>query len=397
VLRVSMFLVVTVAALATMRARILASEASPLAEPIFKTGVPDPTQDKPQSKIWHAHGRWFAWLPTVNGSLVIERTPTGWRELEHLRSHLAGLPGQADVWSDGDVARSVLVGNDRLATVELRYDRERSTYVAGPLRHSFAFPCHVAKGERLETATIARDSRGRWWIACDRERQVLVFGTIDSAGREWGPPVALADGIDGDDISAVFAVRDRVGVLWSDQNRDAILFCEHVDDRPPAEWNKAIEVEQGGKTADDHLNGVLAEDGTLFVATKNSVDKVGAPQQVLRVRHPDGRWENHSYAVLHAQRSPTRPIALLAGSPQRLFLLHTIHERFADGRRDSYIVSIDTDPHALDLTSPGKRALSAANPLNNVTGPKGPYPAGAPRIFLASDSVGNVYEGELPR
>jgi hypothetical protein len=121
------------------------------------------------------------------------------------------------------------------------------------------------------------------------------------------------------------------------------------------------------------------------------------PQHVLRVRHPDGRWENFPYAVLSAQRSPTRPIALLAGESQRLYLLHTIHEKLDDGRRDSYIVSIDTDPRSLHLEGPGRRVLSAAKPINNVTGPKGSYPAGVPRIFLASDAEGNVYEGELPK
>lgn len=156
----------------------------------------------------------------------------------------------------------------------------------------------------------------------------------------------------------------------------------------------SVAVQQGGKNADDHLNGALAEDGTLYVATKNSVDMVGAPQHVLRVRHPDGRWENNSYATLHERESPTRPIALLGGTPQRLFLLHTIHSRLPDGGRDSYIVSIETDPHRLDLTVE-KRALSAVKPINNVTGPKRAYPADAPWIFLASDGEGNVYEGRL--
>ena len=71
------------------------AEPEVLSEPIFQTGVQNPTQDKPQSKLWFDHDRYWAWLPIPGGSTVLERTADGWRELTHLRKYQADLPGQA--------------------------------------------------------------------------------------------------------------------------------------------------------------------------------------------------------------------------------------------------------------------------------------------------------------
>lgn len=366
-------------------------------EPIFQTGVRSPTQDKPQSKLWFAHNRYWAWLPIPNGSAILERTTSGWRELAHLRKHLADLPGQADVWAETSSVRAVLVGKDRLAVVELNFDNAQNTYVPGALRHEFSLRPIGGEGDELETATIAHDSQGRWWIAYDREQQISVLWTTDDVGQGWSPPSMLGSLIDRDDICAIFALPDRVGVIWSDQVSDAVFFREHLDDQLPEEWSRPIVVQQGGKTADDHLNGVVAEDGTLFVATKNSVDQIGAPQQVLRVRRPDGRWENHPYAVLHDKVGPSRPIALLAGRSQQLFLLHTNYDRRDPKSRKDFIAGINTPRPLLNLAGPEARVLTAAKPVNNVTGPKKPFASDISWIVLASDSDGRVYEASLPK
>jgi hypothetical protein len=369
------------------------AEEPPQAEPVIQTGVPHATQDKPQSKLWFAHGRWWAWLPVGGGSAVFERTDSGWKELESLRHTLQGWPGQADIWSEGDLVRAVLVGKKRLAVAELRYDAERRTYVAGTPMRELTFPAELP-GD-VETATLCRDARGTWWVACDRGASVCVFQTRDVAGLDWGPASPLASGIGNDDICAIFAMPDRVGVLWSDQQADAVLFREQLNGSPADRWEEPVTVERGGRTADDHINGVLAEDGTLYVATKNSVDAIGAPQQVLRVRRPNGVWENHPYAVLQEKLAPSRPIALLGGTPPRLYLLHTQYDRRGGGERRDFIAGISTDLQPLSLTAPEHRILSAAKPINNVTGCKGRLPAGAPWIVLASDARGDVYEAVL--
>ena len=372
------------------------AQSDAISQPIFQAGVPHPTQDKPQSKLWFAQGRYWAWLPVPGGSTVLERAATGWRELGHLRSHLADLPGQADVWADESSVRAVLVGNDRLAVVELKFDAAQNTYQPGAVRHEFPLAPLAKDGDRLETATIARDSRGQWWVACDRDQQITAFWTTDAEEHEWSSGFTLGANTHRDDISTLVVLPGRVGVVWRDQVADAVYFREHLDGQPPADWGQPITVQQGGKTADDHLSAVVAEDGTLFVATKNSVDQAGAPQLVLRVRRPDGSWENHPYAVLQDKLGPSRPIALLAGQTQQLYLLHTMYDSHDPQGRKDYIAAIHTPRSPLNLASPEARILTAAKPINNVTGPKRPFAATYPWIALASDSDGGVYEAVLP-
>jgi hypothetical protein len=366
-----------------------------LSQPIFKTGVPNSTQDKPQSKLWFAHQRYWAWLPIKNGSTVLEQTSDGWRELTHLKEFLSGMPGQADVWADDLVARAVLVGADQLAVVELRFDRDRNTYVPADLKQQFSLPLLDDTGDKLETATIARDSNRRWWISFDRDQKICVLNTTDSGGLSWGQVQIVGSNTHRDDISSVYALNDRIGVVWSDQVSDAVYLREHLDNRPPDEWGPAIVVEQGNKTADDHLNGVVADDGSLYLTTKNSVDAVGKPQLILRIRRPDGRWENHPYAILQEKLGPSRPIVQLAGPSQDLILLHTNYDRRDPLNRKDYIAAIRSIRQPLDLARPERPVLTAAKSINNVTGVKRPVPPSVPVIVLASDSDGNVYSAQV--
>ena len=379
------------ASLVLLSIHLRAEEPIVLSEPIFQTGVPNPTQDKPQSKLWYAHGRYWAWLPVANGSTVLEQTPTGWRELIDLRIDLVGLPGQADVWSESNFARAVLVGKDRLAVVELAFDSARQTYLPGNLRYEFPLPEATDPRDPLETATIARDSKGRWWIAFDRNRSVFVAWTTDNDGTTWSHPREIGSKTDRDDISAIFALPDRIGVIWSDQVADGVFFREHLDNQPVDQWNEPATVEQGGKTADDHFNGVVAKDGTLYVATKNSVDQIGVPQQVLRIRRPDGHWENHPYATLEQGLGPSRPIVQLVGPSQQLFLMHTYYDRRDAKIRKDFVAGFTTDRQSMKLDQPSKRILSAKKSVNNVTGTKTPVPDGVPILVLASDADGGVY------
>ncbi len=149
------------------------AEQPPPAEPVFQVDVANPTRDKPQSKLWFSHDSWWAWLPTRQGSSVWRRTAGGWQRQTALDRSLVGLPNRADVWAEGDAVRAVLVDGRRLAVVELVYSAEHSAYQPAGQSARFQVGDDESDGE-IETATIARDSRDRWWIAYPWQRRMWV-------------------------------------------------------------------------------------------------------------------------------------------------------------------------------------------------------------------------------
>jgi hypothetical protein len=369
-----------------------AAWAAPPARPVFQVpGVPNPTKDKPQSKLWYAHGSWWAWLPAREGSGVWQRTAAGWRRETRLDAALAGLPGQADVWAGGDIVRAVLVESERLAVAALRWDSALETYAPAGLPVRFAVP-----GGGLETATIDRDGRSRWWIAYASHGRMWVRASHDLAAAEWSAPHEVGElPASKDDICALAALPGAIGVIWSDQARDAVVFRLHRDDAAPASWDPVEVVARGNKTADDHFNMAAAPDGTLYVAAKNSVDTIGKPQLVLRVRDSRGRWTNHPYAVRTAEYQPSRPIVLLGGDPSRLFLLHSRYRMDRPVPPQSAIAWQSHDPARLDLAAHARTLIDAGIHVTDVTGCKSRLPAARPWIVLASDKAGYVYEARI--
>ena len=367
--------------------------AQPVAAPVFRVDTPAPTKDKPQSKLWFAEGCWWAWLPVRGGSSVWRRAEAGWQRQQNLDDALRGLPGQADVWSGGDTVRAVLVEPKRIAVVTLGWDARASRY------RPLGAPAEFDSGAEMETATITRDGAGWDWIAYNAGRRMWVravqsAGMPSSAGN-WTAPIEVSrQRASDDDICAMVAMPGEIAVIWSDQEHDAVYVRRHANRARPEEWKGIEVIEEGNKTADDHINIAARGNGELYVATKNSVDRMGAPQQVLRVRSANGKWRNYPYAALTASQSPTRPIAQLTHDGSRLYLLHTIG---LTGQRpaQSIIVCQSTDPTALSVEDSPRTLIDAGAAVNNVTGSKARLPWQKPWIVLASDGEGRVYEGRL--
>ncbi len=373
----------------------ISSMASGATPPALSLDVRSPTADKPQSKLWFARGSWWALLPCSTGPSLWQRTPAGWREHPGIRETLRGLPGRGDVWFEGEQATAVLVAGRTLAVIRLRPATAPADGWTAEKLASWQAP----GGDDVETATIARDGKGSWWVAAPvahgTRRDVAVW---HSEGAEaWRSMEPLARGIGGDDICLVTPVPGGVGVIWSDQERDEVMLRRHLDAHERGDWLPAETIAHGGRTADDHLHAALGPDGTLWLATKNSVDVTGQSQLVLRVRSPDGGWRNLAYAPRETDLEPSRPVVIGTPDGSRVLLGHTIYrhrERFAGqivfgiarlaghGLHATFVPVISPDP-----------ALKSR--VNDVTGPKGLFPAAGPWIVLASDAEGRVYEADL--
>jgi hypothetical protein len=351
--------------------RALLAGAVLSANPVLRTGVPAATKDKPQSKLWQAYGSWWALLPGAGGPALWRREATGWQRQDHLDSYWRGLPGQADVLATEGGAAAVLVEAGRLAVVRLRWEAPRQRYEAG------GAPVVVEGQKGIETATIA-GAGGELWIAYNSERHMWARRSDAWERRMQVTSRATKD----DDICQVVAFAGGVGVIWSDQAADAVFLRRHDGQA----WLAPETADRGGNTADDHISTAVARDGTLFVATKNSVDTLQQPQLVLRIRSPRGQWRNLPYAPLTPTQGPTRPIVLLSADQRTLHLLHTVARRGVKPP-SSAIVLLSTPATAPVLNVEPRVLISGPAQINNVSGPK----SGA-GLVLASDEAGNIYE-----
>lgn len=368
----------------------------PSAEPVFRLNYVSPTADKPQSKLWFADEYWWAVLPDSTGPTLWQRTGDGWKERSEVRMELKGVPGRADVWAEEEQTTAVGVADSSLTVFRLLKE-------PGSLRikwrSEILAKLYPPSPSPVETATIAKDGDGNWWVAAAAGLNVCVWFSSDN-GKNWTKPVILAEGIDEDDICTITPIRGGVGVIWSDQVRDAVLIREHKDGNPVSVWEKKTVIDSGNKTADDHLNTALSSDGTLWLVTKNSVDQAGQPQFVLRVRQADGKWVNKPYLVLESRmKRPSRPIVVTTEDGSLVFVGHGDNDRSVPYPYHSNITFALVDTTLSTVWRNPQIVIAPDHTINgmvqNATGPKFPFPSDAPWIILASDAKGRVYEADL--
>lgn len=375
-------------------------QSLPETNPVFQVNFVHPTADKPQSKLWFMDGCWWTILPDSTGPTLWQRTDKGWKNHLEIAEKLRGVPGRADVWAGEKQVTAVGVADSSLTVFRLlKKDGSSGAIWKAEILTKLYPPVPSA----IETATIAKDGDDNWWVVATTCLKVCVWFSSDD-GKNWTGPSILAEGIDEDDICVITPLNDGVGLIWSDQIRDAVLIREHRDGKPASDWGKEMVIESGNKTADDHLNTVLTPDGTLWLTSKNSVDEAGKPQFVLRVRSVQGKWKNIPYLILeNRMKRPSRPIVVATDDNSYVFVGHGDNDRSVP-----YPYNSEIEFAVAPASSVSSELLNNPQPVivpdstykfvvHNVTGPKKPFPKDAPWIILASDAKGWVYEADLKK
>ncbi|WP_158860280.1 hypothetical protein [Lunatibacter salilacus] len=364
---------------------------------VFQVDVPYPTADKPQSKLWYMEGAWWTILPTSTGPSLWKRGRKGWEEKKNVRKSLATIPGRADVWANEDAITAVSVDPKELVVFRLI---ERRIFFRKTWDAEILARLHPPVGEgEIETATIAQDKAGNWWVAADFGDKVCVWNA-DQNCHIWSSPIVLADGINDDDISLIAVMPEGIGVVWSDQNRQSVRMRIHLDGDSIEDWSEIVTIEEGNRTADDHLNSALSADGTLWLVSKNGVDLEGKSQFVLRVRSPGGNWTNYPYANMNPSKLPSRPIIVTSEDPSKVVSAHSVYDSKNPYLGEIVFGLIDTTSTDIltkvtSIVSPDTTGWVGVNRVNDVTGPKRPFKMGVPWILLCSDKDGRVYELNL--
>jgi len=281
-------------------------------------GTRDPTAHKAQSKLWFAHGAWWAVLTAPDRpALTIHRLDLStqtWVDTLTLVDERANANPDA-LW-DGEhlvIASAVKTSGTSGAARIIRYhfDEAELRFVVEP-----DFPVRISD-VGVEGIVVVRDSVGVLWVAFTRDNRVYVsHSTVNDA--VWGVPVALPwpDSVTTpDDIASVVAFGPgRIGVLWTNQRTGAILFTSRSDADPDDRWTEVESALEGQGLADNHLNAKVSADGRLFVAVKTSLNdpldpNLEAPLTLLLERHDDGSWSQIQYGRVRDRH--TRPIILI--------------------------------------------------------------------------------------
>lgn len=355
--------------------------------PIFKVNYGDATADKPQSKSWITdHGQWLV-VGDEDGPKLLKKETLGWRRQSMVNREWHNLPSRADVWSKGNEAHIVLVGECALNVVQIDYSKLSKKY-QHRWKSSLPIPqeCHS-----IETATITQDSKNQYWVCADLNEKIMVWHS--SNGRDWSDPFTLADDINNDDISLIVRLKDQISVIWSNQNTQSINERIHYDGDAPNDWSEVVIVQEGNNNADDHLNATVFENGEMALVTKNSLDKINQPQFVFRIRDKKGKWTNIPYENLTSQNSPSRPIINHIESG-KIFEVHSVKNRV----NNRYYISVNEIIAKIDGWEfreliQLKTKIKGKN--GDVTSSKASFLSDEAKLIFFSDDLGNVYSFDL--
>jgi hypothetical protein len=290
-------------------------------------GTTAPTGEKPQSKLWFNDGSWWGsmfntsdrdfhiyrynWAAntwTITGTQLDDRTnasaDTLWDEATNKLYVASAGP---------DSANSL----DSARLYRYSYSPSTDTYTLDS-----GFPLTVVTGG-MEAIVLAKDTTGVLWMSYTRDSRVYATHT-NTSDSTWITPYVLplsgAANLTADDISAIVAYDDKIGIMWSNQSDWAMYFGIHRDGDPDSAWTLNPALQLPGY-ADDHINlKSLQSDpsGRVFAAVKTSLTNAGGPLILLLVLDNQGGWQRHTFG--RVEENHTRAIVLIDEENRRVHM-----------------------------------------------------------------------------
>src|SRR5215218_9420411 len=373
----------------------------------YGTGINEPTADKPQSKLWFNDGIWWGslWNPSVR-RWEIHRFDWNTNTWTSTGTAIDGRGNvRPDVLWDGTQLNIATAPNDTGSTDQralvrrYRYDRNNKSYTLDP-----NFPAAVASGP-METIVIDKDTTGKLWVTFTQGSKVYVNRSLDS-DSSWGtpfiPPALSGTTVSPDDISSVVSF-DRqtgppqIGLMWSNQNNNAMYFATHRDGDPDGVWQPTQLAVGGPKYADDHISLKSLEadsSGRVFAAVKTSLNDATTttpnpddPLILLLVLGQQNQWNKYTFG--RVRDNHTKPIVTIDQINRKLYM-------FATGPTGTiYYKQTDLDNISFPVGF-GTPFIKSTNNINNVTSTKQNITqasgiASTGLLVLASDNVNRYY------
>ena len=370
----------------------------------YGTGMNEPTADKPQSKLWFNDGIWWGslWNPAVRKWEIhrFDWNTNTWTTTGTSIDARGNV--KPDVLWDGTRLYIATAPNDTGSTDQRAFVR-RYSYDAANKKYTLdpTFPAVVASGP-METIVLDKDTTGKLWVTFTQGSKVYVNRSLDS-DSSWGtpfvPPALSGTTVNPDDISSVISF-DRptgppqIGLMWSNQNDNAMYFATHKDGNPDTAWQPTQVAVGGPKYADDHISLRSLEadsSGRVFAAVKTSLNdgttNPDDPLVLLLVLGQQNQWNKHVFG--RARDNHTKPMVTIDQVNRKVYV-------FATGPTGTIYYkqsALDNISFPVGLGTP---FIKSTNNINNVTSTKQNITQasgiGATGILvLASDNV-NRYD-----
>ncbi|MCB0085416.1 MAG: PKD domain-containing protein, partial [Caldilineaceae bacterium] len=272
------------------------------------------------------------------------------------------------------------------------YNAGNKTYVLDA-----GFPVNITRG-KSETLTIAKDATGQLWVTYVEGSKVMVNHSRNGNDADWGTPYQLpvtGSNVSSDDISAIIAYENYIGIMWSNQSAKIMYFARHdsnnADDQS---WQSVSAYNPGGSGADDHINlKTLQSDsaGRIFAVTKTSFSSATDPLILLLVCSgppctSPNQWSAH--LVYTEGNGDTRPILLIDTDHRELHVFTT--NTGSGGEIRHKMSSLDNISFP---TGEGDLFIgqSGDNKINNPTSTKQNVNAASGIVVLASSQTTDYY------
>jgi hypothetical protein len=363
-----------------------------------------PTGEKPQSKLWHNDGRWWADMIYPDGNhyiFYLDLASQTWVKTNTLLD--SRTKTKSDCLWDGTHLYVVSGGGQVSTGTNLDALLYRYSYNPSTQTYSLnsGFPVTVRTGG-AEAVVLDKDSTGQLWITYTQNNKVWVNRST-TADNVWNPAAAFnppsapsesnSATVDQDDISSLVAFDDKIGVIWSKHSTavttdpNAAFYFSYREDGTAdtiAAW-QTKKIYSGPNLSDDHMSlkslQVAGKEVYAVVKTSLAGTSTASPMIVLLGRRADGSWIT-PVVVSSAADGQTRPVLLLDPEQRKLHIFTS-----TEGGGNIYYKQSSMDSISFP---PGKGTIfiesgSGINSINNATSTKQTVNSATGIAILASD------------
>jgi hypothetical protein len=392
---------------------------------ISYSGVANPpTSDKPQSKLWWNDGSWWADMwKTGSGWHIhrLDRTTEAWVDTGLLNDNRSST--LADTLWDGEhlyIASHVVTitgdGTPNPSVSGQPAKLYRYSYSGGTYTLDNGFPTTITNNSS-ESMTIDKDSTGAIWATWTQVAGSFATGFTNTVyvnnstpgGTSWAAPFVIPVSnphAAPDDISAVVAFKNKIGVMWSDQLTGTVHWATRTDGTNPtsaSSW-KVQPAIQGNGQSDDHMNvkSLQADaSGRVFAAVKTGVNNTSSDPklpQLLQLVFKPGTGSVSTSTLAKVSDCVSRPQILLDTQNNLVHAFYTAPSTSVSGCAYSGVAgsiyqktaSMDNPVFASGRGTPVIQDAASAN-MNNVTTSKQSVNSTTGLVVLASDHVAKRY------